>query len=264
MPYQALYSTPVVIQSDHENRMIVMWSPFANVARAFNIDREIKSRELDIVSMPANALLVYNTRNGQFINGLTGLTSKGARPDDFKSEISTTKTTWKHWRTLHPESKVLVSSGRLSHNPPAAPVLPLYPLPRGNDPTPSEKRVVIVPTTQPIALPTEAITTKPLNVMAGKLPLLIFRDGASGEVKAFDRRIDEDLMPRFDINRDTRRKGAAFVDSDTNTGWNEEGIAVDGSKDRKGKKLKAVRIEEDVYWGVMKWWYPEMKLIENK
>src|SRR5581483_4804512 len=60
-PYQALYSTPVVIQTDRDKRMIVLWSPFANVAHAFQIGREIKSRELDIVSMPANALLLYNT-----------------------------------------------------------------------------------------------------------------------------------------------------------------------------------------------------------
>ena len=62
-------------------------------------------------------------------------------------------------------------------------------------------------------------------------------------------------------NHDTRRKGAALVDSDTNTGWSVDGIAVDGSKERKGKKLRAVLVEEDVYWGVMKWWYPEMQLV---
>jgi len=80
-PYQSLYSTPVVIQSDREKRMMLLWSPFANVARAFAMDRQTKARELDIVSMPANALLVYNARIGQFINGLTGLTPKGDRPD---------------------------------------------------------------------------------------------------------------------------------------------------------------------------------------
>jgi hypothetical protein len=258
-PYQSLYSTPVVIQTDRDKRMILLWSPFANVARAFQIDREIKSRELDIVSMPANALLLYNTRIGQFINGITEETPQGKLPDDFKAEIPTAKMTWKKWRTLHADSKVMVATGRVAHNPPSVPVFPVYPPPKvwtDED----RRKVVIIPATQPIAVPGEAITKKPMNVMAGKLPVLIFRDGASGKVKAFDRRIDEDLMPRFEVNHDPRRKGVAFVDSDTNTGWNEEGVAVDGDKQRKGKKLKPLDIQEDLYWGVMKFWYPDLKL----
>ena len=127
-PYQSLYSTPVVIQTDRENRMIVLWSPFANTARAYFIERDLRSRELDIVSMPGNSLLLYNTRLGQFIYGVTGLTPQGKRPEDFKAEIPTTKTTWKHWRTLHVDSKVMVTTGRLAHNPPAVPVFPVYPI----------------------------------------------------------------------------------------------------------------------------------------
>jgi hypothetical protein len=260
LPYQSLYSTPVLILHDRDKRMMVMWSPFANVARAYNIDREIKSRELDIVSMPANALLIYNTRVGQFINGITGLTSSGVRPSEFKTEIPTIKTTWKKWRALYPESKVLVASGRLAHNPPAAPVLPIYQLPHDTSDGDAHQRVVVVPTTQPIAIPTEAITNRPMNVMAGKLPVLLFRDAATGEIKAFDRRLDEDLMPRFEVNHDPRRKNVALVDSDTLTGWSLDGIAIDGAKDRKGKKLRTLPVEEDVYWGVMKFWYPNLKL----
>jgi hypothetical protein len=261
-PYQSLYSTPVVIQSDREKRMMLLWSPFANVARAFAMDRQTKARELDIVSMPANALLVYNARIGQFINGLTGLTPKGDRPDGFKSEIPTVKMSWKHWRVAHPDSKVMLPTGRVAHNPPAAPVLPLYPLPRDSSQVDPQTRVAIVATTQPIAIPTESISTKPLNIMAsGKLPLLILRDAASGELRAFDRRIDEDLMPRFELNHDPRRKLAALIDSDTNTGWNLAGVAVDGDKAHRGKKLRPVEIQEGLYWGVMKYWYPELKLV---
>ena len=259
-PYSSIYSAPVVIQSDREKRMILLWSPFANVARAFAIDREIKSREMDIVAMPANALLLYNTRDGQFINGITGLTMKGTRPDDFKTELATTKTTWKRWRAAHPDSKVMVATGRLAHNPPAAPVLPLYPLPKSQDDIPRDKRIVLIDSPDPIAVPIEAITTKPLNVMAGKTPVLVFRESASGELRAFDRRIDEDLMPRFEENHDRNRKQAVFVDSDTNTGWSVDGVAVDGDKDRKGKKLKRLDVQEDVYWGVMKVWYPGLQM----
>jgi Protein of unknown function (DUF3179) len=258
LPYQALYSTPVVILNDRDKRLMVLWSPFANVAKAFQIERDIKSRELDIVSMPANALLVYNTRIGQFINGLTGLTSKGTKPAGFKLEIPTIKTTWKVWRGAHGDSKVIVATGRLASDPPAAPVLPLYPMPAEYL---EQTRIAMVPTTQPIAFPTESINAAPLNVMAGKLPLLIFRDPATGLPRAFDRRVDEDLMPRFSVNHDPRRKLVAFVDSDTNTGWSLEGVAVDGAKDRKGKKLKPVEIERDLYWGVMRFWYPGLQLV---
>jgi hypothetical protein len=263
-PYQSLYSTPVVIETDRDKRMILLWSPFANVARAYLIDREIRSRELDIVSMPANALLLYNTRIGQFINGVTGLTPKGARPDGFKTEMPATKTTWKRWRASHPDSKVMVSTGRVAHNPPAAPVLPLYPLGAIANDHSLQQRIAIVATTQPVAFTPESITNKPLNLMAGKTPVLLFRESTSGEIRAFERRLDEDLMPRFELNRDTRRKLALFVDLDTNTGWNADGVAVDGEKDRKGKRLKRLEIQDDLYWGVMKYWYPELKMVSGQ
>ena len=256
LPFQALYSTPLVMLTEREKRAIVLWSPFANVARAFQVNRDMRGRDLDIVSMPANALLAYNNRLGQFINGITGLTPKGLRPNGFKEEMPTVKTTWKQWRTSHPDTKVMVPTGRLAHDPPAAPVLPLYPMPPGFS---EQKRIAVIPTTQPIAIPTEAITTSPMNVMAGKLPVLIFRD-PSGEIRAFDRRIDGDLMPRFQANHVPRRKLAALIDSDTDTGWNLEGVAVDGAKDRKGKKLAPVEIEQDLYLGVMKFWMPELKV----
>ena len=153
----------------------------------------------------------------------------------------------------------MVATGRLAHNPPSAPVLPFIRCPGRQMDMKSETRITVIPTTQPIAISAESITTKPMNVMAGKLPLLIFRDSASGEVKVFDRRVDEDLMPRFECNHDPRRKLATFVDSDTNTGWSNEGVAVDGDKQRKGKKLKPFPVEEDLYWGVMKFWYPELQ-----
>ena len=160
--------------------------------------RDQVARVLDIVSMPASSLLLCNTRIGQFINGITGQTPQGKTPDDFKEEIPVTKTTWKKWRTTHADSKVMVATGKLAHNPPAAPVLPVYPLPREfkteGDPN---RRIAVIPTTQPIAIATEKITTKPNNVMAGKLPVLIFRESATGEIRAFDRPSTRTLMPQI-------------------------------------------------------------------
>src|SRR5262249_37216962 len=125
-----------------------------------------------------------------------------------------------------------------------------------------QTRIAMVPATQPIAMATGSITGAPMNVMAGKTPLLIFRDSATGLLRVFDRRVDEDLMPRFSVNHDPRRKSVAFVDSDTNTGWNADGLAVDGAKERRGKKLKPVEIEQDLYWGVMRFWYPGLQMVK--
>src|SRR5205814_476482 len=52
-PYAQLYATPVVIHTAREKRMMLMWSPLANFARAALVDRDLHARELDIVSMPA-------------------------------------------------------------------------------------------------------------------------------------------------------------------------------------------------------------------
>ena len=72
-PFASLYPRPLVVRNLSTQPMMLMWSPFANCATAYRIDRSIQSNELEIVSMPANALLAYNSRIGQFINGVTGL-----------------------------------------------------------------------------------------------------------------------------------------------------------------------------------------------
>ena len=41
-------------------------------------------------------------------------------------------------------------------------------------------------------------------------------------------------------------------------------VAIDGDKERKGKKLRPVEVEEDLYWGVMKYWYPDLELAGKK
>src|SRR5689334_10069709 len=99
-PYAALFSTPVVLQSNHEQRFVLLWSAFANRALAFKVDREIKASELSIVSMPVNALLLYNGRNGQFINGVTGDTTRSEKPAGLHAAVATQKLPWSQWRRL--------------------------------------------------------------------------------------------------------------------------------------------------------------------
>ena len=91
---------------------------------------------------------------------------------------------------------------------------------------------------------------------ADGIPVLIFRDSQTQLLKAFDRRVEADLRPKFQRNTGKKHKGAAFVDVDTDTGWSESGVALDG--EHKGQRLVPVMLEENLYWGVMKHWYPSL------
>ena len=108
-PTASLAAAPVIVHADGDKRLLVMYSPYAGRAEAFVVDNTIKPRELDIVSMPADALLLYNARIGQFINAFTGATLAGEAPEGFKTPIETRRTNWREWRTLHPDSQVLAA-----------------------------------------------------------------------------------------------------------------------------------------------------------
>jgi hypothetical protein len=143
---------------------------------------------------------------------------------------------------------------------PGAPVLPREPFVESADVKP-DTPIVLLSTTQPVAILSSQISAGPANVHAGEIPLLIFRDVMSGEVRAFDRHVEADLIPQFVLNRDLKRKGL-FRDVDTNTCWSASGIAVDGEKERLGHKLAQVDAQEHVYWGVAKYWWPNLELVK--
>ena len=257
-PYATLYSGPVILQSSHEQRFIVLWSAFANRALAFKVDYEVRFNELSIASMPANALLVYNARSGQFINGITGLTTRGEKPSGFHAVIQTQKMTWGQWKALHPETQVVPS--RDSRREPSAPVLPRHALPDGtahhSTTQPSTERVIFVATTRPVAIPVAAVNAAPANVAVGETQILMFRDGASGVLHAFDRHVDGDLCPFFHRKIDPKHIAVALEDNDSGSVWSAEGKCLDGPF--KGKQLQHVPVEDGVYWGVMSYWYPDV------
>jgi hypothetical protein len=256
-PYATLFHYPIVTQADHDKRMLLMWSPLANRAMAVTIARDLRARDLDVVSMPAGALLVYNRRIGQFINGLTGRTTDGAVPYGFQSPVATTKTTWKTWRGAHPQTRVLAAPGGGLGAGPRVPLAPPLKLPPISSNVPPHTTIALVATTQPAAVLPEELSANPLNLAAGDAAVFVFRDPA-GAVRAFDRRVDVDLNPPFRTARGEGRKGAAFIDNYTETAWSVAGVAMDG--DLKGKKLAPVPVEEDLNWGVMKHWYPTLEL----
>ncbi|MCC6238911.1 MAG: DUF3179 domain-containing protein [Phycisphaerales bacterium] len=262
-PFRLLYTRPVIIQTDRNQRLILFWSAFANRARAASIDRDLKARDLDIVSMPANALLVYNSRLGQFINGLTLRTRHAAPATGIGGEIPTEKMSWKRWRQLHPQTRVMAPLSDTASGNPVAAVLPYYNLPASAHlPSGSQTSIAVIHTDPPMAVPMDQIANVPLNFMAGSVPVLLLRDRTTDQIRAFDRRLEDDLTPYFRLNTDPRRKGVAMLDGDTTIGWSADGQAVDGDKSRRGFQLTELPVEPNLYWGVMKYWYPNLLLYQ--
>jgi hypothetical protein len=258
-PFAALYGAPIITQQDRDQRFILIWTATANRAMAFHIDRQIKPRELEIVSTPANALLVYNSRFGEFINGITGRTTEDETPIGFEGFLRTVKMPWSRWCGLHPDTRVL--NVRTSNQSPRGPVLPRFnQAVKSADATPSDQRVILVGAGTPIVLKPEEVEKGPLNLTVDGIPVVVFRDAKSGALRAFDRRLEVDLTLHFELNTDKRRPLPVIVDEDAGCGWNGEGVAVDGNREFRGKKLKWVQVEEELYWGVMKRWYPELKI----
>lgn len=259
-PYFALYENPVVVQAEQDQRMILIWSAFANRALAYGISRELHARDLEIVSMPANALLLYNTKLGEFINGVTGRTPKNQKPAGFGSPLPVEKTTWLRWRTAHPSGQVLaVEAAPPDRKIVGAPLRPAFAMPKFQSSVPAETRIVLVATPQPVSLPAEEVNEKPVNLAAGQTPVLIFRDSQTGKVRAFDRTCVGVSAPlNFKLNSDRKRKQTILVDTETNSGWSAEGRAVDGRLSRESRRLTAIPVEEGLYWGVMKTWMPEL------
>ena len=83
--------------------------------------------------VPANALLVYNQKIGQFINGLTGQTPANTKPTEFLSPISTQKVPWKTWLTAHPDTRVMLPTAEADiDRKPTLPLRPWFPMPKTN------------------------------------------------------------------------------------------------------------------------------------
>jgi hypothetical protein len=92
--------------------VLLVWNAGRTSAAAVPATRELKARELDIVSNPADSLLIYNGRTGQFIVGLTGRLRDGGKPSGAEGELlPVSKQSWRRWRNDHPETKVMLPSG---------------------------------------------------------------------------------------------------------------------------------------------------------
>jgi hypothetical protein len=249
-PFASLYSRPLVVRDLRTQPMLLMWSPFANCAMAYRIDRSIQTNEIEIVSMPANALLVYNSRVGQFINGITGLTPDGRAPSGFISRIPTIKTNWARWLKAHPNTTVLAPPDSDAEAPQRA-VLPYFPMPPTTSNSDPAATVALIGAPSPVAIPDSDLTAGPVNF--SDPAIVIVRDPATGAPMAFDRQVDEDLTPTFSAHRFRKFPQATMTDSDSASAWTPDGRAIDGPL--KGKKLRRLDIEDAVYWNIARFWF---------
>jgi hypothetical protein len=249
-PFAALFEAPLVIHAEHDKRVAVMWSAYANRAVAVPVTRELRAADLEVVGTPANMLILYNGRVGQFINGVTGRTPHGEKPAGVGEPlVGVSKTTWAAWRDQHPDGRVMLPVGPNYASAPRVPIRPAFPLPAGYD-VPAPEKFFMVGSTRPLAVPASGLTAEPLNVTADGVAALVFRDPNDGAVRAFERRVD-DVPPVFRANGDRSRGKALFVDDYSGAGWNAQGVAVDGPAEIRGRRLPRMAVDGDLHLGVM-------------
>jgi hypothetical protein len=254
-PYSVLYENPVVVQAKPRRRLVLIWSPFANRAVAAETDWTFKPRELEIVSMPANALLIYNGQLGQFINGVTGLTPTGQTPVGWLTTISTVKMQYGQWRKLHPQTRVLQPPDGWHPGGPTEPLAARYPVPHNVD---GDAQVALIDTPRPLAVRDADVPAAPVNLLAGVQPLLLMRD-AAGSIKAYQRQANGDLTPRFYPIVMAGHPSAALTERDSNSIWTADGRAIDGPL--KGEKLKPFDVDDCVNLSVIRFWYPDVTIL---
>jgi hypothetical protein len=199
---------------------------------------------------------------------VTGLTPDGRKPTGFLSPIPVQKTTWGQWKQSHATTRLMIAGDpaalRLFPNHPLS---PYFPMPDINGQPDKQAKVMLIGSNPPMALPYDPqdVGPVPINLSSEGARIVLFREEKGGRIRAFDRRI-EDLSPQFISNPDaaSRRKGAVLADKDTGTTWSADGRAASGELGRQNKRLTPVTLEEGVYWGVMKFWMPELAIPRSR
>src|SRR5438445_173573 len=88
-----------------------------------------------LLSLALIALVVYDKRLGQFVNGLTGRTMARQKPTGFVAPLPSGTMTWKKWRELAPETKVMAPVAGAGMGP-SVPLPPAYPVPPAKSASP--------------------------------------------------------------------------------------------------------------------------------
>jgi hypothetical protein len=261
LPYSALANSPLVLLSGFDKRALVIWSMTANCATVLPLDRDTRPREIEVVSRPADSLLLFDARLGQFIVGVTGLTVGGDRPVGFGVPLAVEKVPASVWITQHPETLVM-TVGANGVTTAAAPVLPLFHFPQQPGNIDGDARIAILATTQPTAVMSDVAMDQPCEIQAGATSVLLDRDPKTRALQAYDRHLKEDFFLTFKPLKHPARKhpDAVLVDSDSESLWTIDGRAVDGPL--KGQRLHPISVDDGLYWGVMRFWIPALKLVK--
>jgi hypothetical protein len=229
----------------------------------------MRARNLEPVSMPANALLVYDRAYGQFINGLTGRLINGQKPVGFDEPLLVSTGPWKQWRDANPQGSVMRPPPMLKSTPaPTTPIQPVYPMPPAILDYSAASRIVLVGTTQPTALKAEQITNEPLRITVDGGPAFVFRESPDAPVRAYSCFLrKQGLFPTFHLDHEHKFKNSMFIDSDTGSNWSAAGQYVGGlkefRKELQGTRLTPMPVQDHLYWGVMKFWYPDLQLFDS-
>lgn len=275
-PYSALFVEPTVVQAEHDKRIALFWNARANRVTAFVATPEFRARDLDVVSTPADSLLLYNSRFGQFICGVTGLTPDRKKPTGLASAIATTKTTYRKWKSANPAGLVMRPNPRAlaADNPaPTQPITPLYAGSQMKAPTatqlaaatPAEtpaprRKVAIVGSSQILAVDASTLSLKPCAVKVDDQPVVLLRlDNSSSSFRAFVRQLDDRSL-KFDAKRDAKLADVRMTDAETGSLWTAAGHAIGSASALRGKRLTSLPVDEDVDYEVMKHWMPELEV----
>jgi hypothetical protein len=256
-PYSGLYRTPVVQLTDFDRRLILIHSPHANSATALETTREVRANDLEYVAQPGNSTMVYNRKYGQFVIGITGKTIERNDPTGVFDTVPTHRMPLMHWRRLHPTSKLMMPV-QADAGLPGVPLKPKYPPRLPDESMPPETPIILVRTDPPAAL-LMGDYDRPVQTRAGDIPIVLWRD--RGQLKAFNRTVDTDLFLTFRTKSD-RRGVEQLIDNQTGSTWTYTGRCTAGPLE--GKRLNPVTIEENVYWGVSREWFPDLKLIRQE
>lgn len=257
LPYRSLYRTPIVQLTDFDKRLIVIFSPYANSATVLEVTREVKATDLEYVAAPDNSTLVYNRKYGQFIVGITGKTDQDEEPTGVRDRLTTERLPLRLWRARHPQTRLMVPT-ESDMSAFGVPLMPQYPIHLADSSLPPETPIVLVRSNPPVALLAGGDFSKPAHAKIGDAPIVLWRE--NGALRAFFRTVDGDLYLTFTVQQ-PKEKGSRprLVDNQTASTWTTAGLCTDG--DLKGRRLTPVPVEEDVYWGVSKTWWPQLQLI---
>jgi hypothetical protein len=263
-PYPSLAQAPLILLSSFDRRALVIWSITANRAVVLPMDKDVEAREIEVVSAPADSLLLFDSRLGQFIVGVTGRTVKGERPAGFGDPVPAEKLPLADWTRRHPETLVMMPPTGNASLAPMVPVLPALQFPTAPGGPGGDTRIALLSTPEPCAVLSDLPIDQPLDLDAGGASILLTRDPPSGMLRAYDRHLKEDLFLTFKPLAHPLRKHPdwAMVDAESQSHWTLDGKAVDGPL--KGDRLHEIAVDDGLYWGVMKFWMPKLEIVESK